>query len=377
MATIDKKLSVAILHNTITPYRLPLFEELNNYYDVEVVFCEKKGPSRKWSTSLKGFTFKSTLLKSRRVGWVVTNRGLIKWARHKTFDVYIVADNNENCISIATFVIIAKLKKKPIIVWSEHTERRVSELEKSGVSYKLWKLAEAKYRKLLQKRAKAFLSMSGKYSDTFLINRGVDADKIFTNTQIMPKALLPVPDNSKKVKTPYVLYLGYFRREKGVDTLIKAWNFIKPSNFQLALVGDGPEKEHLKQLAENNSSIHFIGYTEGQAKAALIKNASALILPSMYEAWGLVVNESLYYGTPVISSSIVASTLLVEDKVNGLVVKNPSVCLFSECLSQFTSSKALQYRLKKSAQNYDKNIICSTSYGIRHFIKAIDYSIRS
>jgi glycosyltransferase involved in cell wall biosynthesis len=371
------QLKVALLHNTVTPYRLPLFEELSKHYELNVIFCERQTSDRKWTTSLKGTHFKSTILSSRRLGWIVINGGLVRALKSKAYDIYLLADNNEDTLSIVLFVLMAKLRRKPIIIWNEHVEDKMGALKRSGVIYRMWKFAEVCYRRWLYKQATAFLSMSGSYTDEYLLNKGVSKEKIFTNTQIMPRSLLPAPDKKKPFKFPYLLYLGYFRAEKDLPTLIGAWQSVKDTHgVQLILVGTGPEETKLKQLSANSQTIHIIGYMEGQKKAALLSNADALLLPSLYEPWGLVVNESLYYGTPVICSDAVAASSIVNHGENGLIIRAGEQSLLAQNLQRLVGDKSLQKHLKKSAAFGDKRVLYSTALGTEHFIKAIQFTSR-
>ena len=53
---MQNKLKVMILHNIISPYRSPLFEELSKKYDLTVYFCKAKTNDRKWSTKLDNYS---------------------------------------------------------------------------------------------------------------------------------------------------------------------------------------------------------------------------------------------------------------------------------------------------------------------------------
>ena len=66
-------------------------------------------------------------------------------------------------------------------------------------------------------------------------------------------------------------------------------------------------------MACTDPRVRFPGYVDGEQKADLIAAAEALIVPSRYEPWGMVVNEALAYGTPVLASDAVAASALLSD----------------------------------------------------------------
>jgi len=112
------------------------------------------------------------------------------------------------------------------------------------------------------------------------------------------------------------LFVGRLIKEKNLEFLISIFN--KLPNFSLTIVGDGFLKEILSSKSNNN--IIFIGHVDNDKLGALLNNADFLILPSIKETWGLVIEESLYYNTPVIISSKCGAVELVDNRFNGIVI---------------------------------------------------------
>src|SRR4030042_3899414 len=113
------KLKVTILHNIISPYRQPLFEELSKIYDLNVYFCKTKTNDRLWNTSLKKYTFKYKILPSLDIGPLVFNFSLLKELLKNKSDCFIVAESPENAVSIITVFLMARINKSRIVLWSE------------------------------------------------------------------------------------------------------------------------------------------------------------------------------------------------------------------------------------------------------------------
>jgi glycosyltransferase involved in cell wall biosynthesis len=105
------------------------------------------------------------------------------------------------------------------------------------------------------------------------------------------------------------LYVGRLSIEKGLDDLLDAFSKVhaKLPETRLDLVGAGQLKEQLaarvKQLGLEQS-VTFLGPKNTEEIGRLFMNSTALVLPSHSEPWGLVVNESLSYGCPVVVSNV-------------------------------------------------------------------------
>lgn len=107
----------------------------------------------------------------------------------------------------------------------------------------------------------------------------------------------------------YVLCVARHSIEKDVDTLLKAFSqlFRDHLNYSLVLCGSGPLTEHLRKGAAKlgiADRIHFVGWVSYSELPFYYGLASVTVLPSVSEPWGLVVNESLASGTPVIASEV-------------------------------------------------------------------------
>lgn len=123
----------------------------------------------------------------------------------------------------------------------------------------------------------------------------------------------------------FFLYVGRLAEEKNVDGLLRAYAAYRAAGgaWSLVLAGGGPEAPHLRALAASSSlgaEIHFMGHKSVEELLPCYAFAGALVLPSTREPWGLVVNEAMASGLPVIvSSRCGCAEDLVADGVNGFV----------------------------------------------------------
>ncbi len=116
------------------------------------------------------------------------------------------------------------------------------------------------------------------------------------------------------------LFVGRLIPEKHVDTLIHAI----PADLKLCVVGEGPEKEKLVQLADDlDKWVTFTSSLPYKEVISVMKAAKSLVLPSSREGFGMVALEALACGTPVITSNVRenAAAALIDQGENGLAVE--------------------------------------------------------
>ena len=134
-----------------------------------------------------------------------------------------------------------------------------------------------------------------------------------------------------------LLYVGRLAEEKNLPTLIKAIGKTK-EEFTTVLIGDGPQKEELKSLAENiDKEIIFAGRYDDQEIRAWYNIGDVFVLPSKQEAFGAVTNEALLGGCYALISNACGSSCLINDK-NGKTFDPHSVDDLSRLLDETFSS---------------------------------------
>lgn len=112
------------------------------------------------------------------------------------------------------------------------------------------------------------------------------------------------------------LYIGRLSQEKNITLLVHIFNKL-PTEYRLSIVGIGPLEDKLRATA--NPNIRFIGQVENKNLKEHFLSNDVFILPSQSEAWGLVIEEAMYFGMPVMVSRSCGSSELVIDGVNGFI----------------------------------------------------------
>ena len=125
----------------------------------------------------------------------------------------------------------------------------------------------------------------------------------------------PAFEKKQRVYRKRFLFVGRLTRVKNLETLIKVFNELP--NYHLTLIGDGEEKEYLQSIA--NQNISFKPPIENSKLQIEFLNHDIFILPSISEPWGLVVEEALYFGMPVMVSENCGASELVKNGENGFI----------------------------------------------------------
>ena len=146
----------------------------------------------------------------------------------------------------------------------------------------------------------------------------------------------------------YFLYFGRISKEKGLNTLIKAFEKLNSNSVRLVIAGTGPLLNFLVRRVEDAGikNIQFTGYLHGNRLQEIIQQAKCIIVPSeWYENCPMSVLEALALGKPVIGADIGGISELIDSDQDGLLFKSGDVNDLSskiESLARYPSSKLVQ-----------------------------------
>jgi glycosyltransferase involved in cell wall biosynthesis len=343
---LDRRHRVSLLTNIPAPYRLPVFEALAEHVDLTVYFCRGQDPDRLWQADLCSERVHYELLSERSLpvpgGMKITwNPGLWGCLRRTPCDVYIAGENLTTFPAVLTMLRAARHWNKPFILWSE----AIDTLYASGRP-----LSNA-YRRWLYRRTDAFIAY-GQRAKAYLVRRGAPSDRITIGFQVVPPEQLPPPAADKAAlgltgKT-VVLYVGYFVARKGLHYLLQAFQAVAGEKDILALVGSGPEEALLRTMSRGDLRVIFPGYCEGPEKTSWYAAADLFVLPTLHDPWGLVVNEAMAFGLPVVVTDAAGCTDLVLD--NGFVVPASNTDALATALAQLLTDEALRRKMGQRSQ---------------------------
>jgi glycosyltransferase involved in cell wall biosynthesis len=120
-------------------------------------------------------------------------------------------------------------------------------------------------------------------------------------------------------ETKVILAVAELHERKGLKYLIQAIPLIreKEPNAHLVIVGAGPDQDKLEKIADKNE-VTFLGHRKDIPH--LMKAADVFVLPSIKEAFGLVLLEAMAAKLPIIASEVGGIPEIIEDRVNGMLV---------------------------------------------------------
>jgi glycosyltransferase involved in cell wall biosynthesis len=151
------------------------------------------------------------------------------------------------------------------------------------------------------------------FSRQKFIEGGFPAEKIV----VKPNFVEPDPGLGEG-QGGYALFVGRLSFEKGVDTMLAAWEQLGPQ-LPLKIVGDGPLAGHVAEVTQKLPYVELLGRKPLAEVYDLIGAAKLLIFPSeWYETFGRVAVEAFAKGTPVIAADIGAIAEIVDHGRTGL-----------------------------------------------------------
>ena len=312
---------VLFLTNYPSPYRVHFFDELGKYMDVTVLYSDRvediKHRNAAWFEE-GDHGFQAVRLTPKfRVGRRYLCFDVIPWLKKK-YDEIVVCGYSSPTAVLA--MIWLRLHGIPFYMEVDGGLIRQDSKLKHFV------------KKSLVCLANQWLS-TGEYTTKYLVHYGAREDKVahYPFSSLYEKDILQaVPTREEKEairmvlgipEKHMILAIGQFIHRKGFDVLIQAAKQLDP-DLGIYIVGGETTDEYRKLREELGLyNVHFLEFQKKERLALLYKSADLFVLPTREDIWGLVINEALAYGLPIITTDrCVAGLELIEDGVNGYVV---------------------------------------------------------
>ena len=352
---------IAFVTNFCTHYTRGLFEQLACRFDVDYYFYSS---GNEWYWEGKLGTVRSGAFSSRYLaGFAFRNTRIVPTLPfhllRKHYDLYVKCINGKFALPIT--YLVARVKRKPFVlrteIWAD-LETPVQKLVAPLVCY-------------IYRHADCVIAY-GEHVKQYLVSKNVRLGRIFV--------VRPVVDNSKynqpfseqertKLRSDLkidpckkvVLYLGRLATSKGCKYLIDAFNLLQPDDAVLVMAGDGPERANLEARVRHydlTDRVRFVGHVAERDTPRYYAIAYVQVLPSIStesgkEPWALVVNEAFNQGVPVIASDAVGAAAggLVQDGVNGFVVREQNPKLLAHALQSILADEPMRQRMSARASS--------------------------
>lgn len=367
-------MNVLFIHNIMAPYRLPIFSELSKHHNLKMFFIQRSHGHRRWRVQSSDLEFNYVVSNGFNIGASYIPINLIYELAINKYDVVIIGESSVEMIPSCLLVVLFKyFRGSKIIVMSERFEWSNS-FVKVHHTYNTSRLIFNKYLALLYNNSHAFVACSKKATE-HLEGFGIENKKIFTSAQAVFDIQPTYRTEFKKKNRKYIriLTVAYLEDRKGLDCLIKAFRTLNNKDTQLVIAGDGAIRSKLEEMARGYENIIFTGYVAGIAKRELYESADIFSLPSHYETWGLVVNEAMHHGLPVIITDAMGSTDIVDG--NGIVIPAGNIDALVEALDYLIQNHDVRINMG----NKSREIISSINLAAvtEPFMNAIRYVSQS
>ena len=129
-----------------------------------------------------------------------------------------------------------------------------------------------------------------------------------------------------------IVAAGQLIRRKGFDILLDALERLPAGGWECDVFGDGPLRRRLEYRAAQRGTARFRGTVPHAALVGELARADLAVVPSRHDGWGMLVNEALGVGTPVICSDACGAADLIDDPVAGVVVAAGDVAALAAAL---------------------------------------------
>lgn len=315
------KYKVLYTTNIPVPYKVNFFNLLSESVDLTVTF-EREEASDRDSSWLKSVpcNFNKIVLSGIPVGAdSAISKQIIDVVKKGNFDKIVVGVYN----TPTAMLLIHYLKSHRIPYMLSSDGGFISDGE-PRIKYRI--------KNYFMSGADAYFS-PGKETNKYLEWYGASKERIieypFTSISEPDIVKGPISDSQKmslkkELELPtghVVLSIGQFIPRKGMDTLIKAGKLMNSDTF-ICIIGGKPSKEYLKLVDDSaEAKIVFKSFMSKEELAKYYKAADVFALATREDIWGLVVNEAMSYGLPVVTTTACMAGLeMVKDGENGFLV---------------------------------------------------------
>lgn len=182
--------------------------------------------------------------------------------------------------------------------------------------------------------------------------------------RIVVKPNLVYPDTGLgRGQGQFALFVGRLAPEKGLDTLLTAWQKLA-GKVALKIVGDGPLGPEVAEASQRLPGVEWLGQLSHDQVIDLMKEAQVLIFPSIwYEGLPMVIAEAFAVGLPVIASNLGAMASLIEPHRTGLHFPSGSAGGLVQQVEWVLDHPAELNQMRQEARReFEKNYTASRNY---------------
>lgn len=312
---MEKRLKALVIAEIPAPYRVDIFLEMAKNIDLDVFFQDNKDQSRSPDYFVKSGALKFSILDDQ------INQNIFKSTLSKIQDYDLLIAYHPVCKAALQAEWVCRRNHIPYFV----------NIDGAFINPNLIK--DTIKRWVYRNAAGCF--SGGSSATAYYLYYGVKKEKIFEYgfTSLHPEDILDgvIKKEEKENKRQElgllnkktIIAIGQFIPRKGFDILLKAWRLLSNIDAQLLIVGGGPDRCQYEEYITKNSlrNVKLIDFMSKDKLKEYYLASDIFVLPTREDIWGLVINEAMSFGLPVITTDRCnAGTQLIVDGENGYIV---------------------------------------------------------
>lgn len=168
-------------------------------------------------------------------------------------------------------------------------------------------------------------------------HRGGDGQKIRAETGIDPEAFV-------------VGFVGRLSGQKGIATLLAAWELLEKKHPQvhMLIAGTGSHEKKVRRFVEEHQRAHFLGFRKDIP--SVMDACDVLLVPSLWEGFGLVAVEAMAAGIPCIASGVSSLPEIIDTEHNGLLVPPEDPGALAAAVERLMDNPPLREKFHREGQ---------------------------
>jgi len=331
-----------VLTRIIAPYRIPVFNELADRPEIElrVVYLAETESDRSWAVYRDEIRHDYVVLPELGQPVVREHHVHLSHGVHRELgrfrpDVVIAGGWDQ-----PAYLACAALKNRfgyRFGCFVESTSRDHRPFSRLGTAVRKWLI-----------RISDGFVVPGTASARYLMSLGVPRSRLSVAPNSVDNSLYECPPDRRTSEPGCVrfLYVGRLVPQKGIRVLLEAWTRFEGPSYRLTLVGEGPMLpwiDHWRSAHPSASEVLTAGHGDRNAVAASYRTADVFVYPPLSDPWGLVINEAMAAGLPVVTSDAPGSVPdLVVDGDNGAIVPAGDARSFAHAMRRLASEPGLR-----------------------------------
>lgn len=173
-------------------------------------------------------------------------------------------------------------------------------------------------------------------------------------------------DNVVEKKKPILLFVGELCNRKNILKLLDALIPLSGQFEHCYIVGDGELRRDVEMRLRKKSNMSILGAIENNEVQKLMRESDLLILPSVFDGWGAVVNEALWAGCRVLVSSRCGASALIRNNLLGSVFYETDICSLTRAINNEVKMGALTKQQRYEVHKWAERCI-SPSVAVSYF----------